>query len=321
MTMKHLLTICLILLNLNSLYSQSEFEKGYQSGFKKGYCNDVNSGCIPLSQDTPVPNLGESFDSYSDGFGRGFRDGSKMNDAGKSPTQSSNSTFNEVPVSMQVIPKVDLKALEESWVESLQDHATDIERELRYNRIQAEFEEELNNLRKSLNSTGNSAESYSNNNNENSKYSNRSTTDYNQYQNNNNSNLKSKANPVFVIFLVVLLIFFVVHMLNSNSGKSNKNNYRSQSNLSDNLILMFVLQYWGIFAITSIITHIWTVIIAFSEGGIISGLFTFIAPGISEIYWMIKMIGENNVFSIIAFVQLILSFLMLIIRKSNSPRY
>lgn len=332
--MRYLFTLSFILLCLNIAFSQSEYGIGYQEGFKKGYCYDESSGCIPPNKDTPEPDFGESFDSYKDGFGRGFKDGLNKIDARKSSTESSknnsksdysnnsfSSSFHDVPLSMQDnIPEVDLKALEESLIPK----AYDFERERKYNEIQSAWEDELNNLKNRLNSIGNSDEPYSNYNNGNIGYSGRNeidATDDNQLHSNTNSNFKTKTNPVYVIFLLLLAIGFVVHKLYSNSRLTNKYMSKPQSNLSDNLFLMFITQYWGIFAITSVITHIWTVIIAFSEGGIISGLFTFVAPGISEIYWMIKMIGENNLFSLVAFVQLILSCLMLIIRKSNATRF
>ena len=68
---------------------------------------------------------------------------------------------------------------------------------------------------------------------------------------------------------------------------------------------IFVSLY-GIFAITAIITHIWTVIIAFGEG-FWSGVITLILPVVSEIYWMFKMFGENDTYAYIALIHLILA--------------
>jgi hypothetical protein len=51
---------------------------------------------------------------------------------------------------------------------------------------------------------------------------------------------------------------------------------------------------FGVFAITAIITHIWTVIIAFSEAGFFGGLLTLFLPFLGEIYWMFKMFGKKN---------------------------
>jgi len=64
---------------------------------------------------------------------------------------------------------------------------------------------------------------------------------------------------------------------------------------------------FGIFAITAIITHIWTVIIAFTEAGFFGGIVTLILPFLAEIYWMIKMFGVNDLYAYIALVHLILA--------------
>ena len=51
---------------------------------------------------------------------------------------------------------------------------------------------------------------------------------------------------------------------------------------------------FGVFAMTAIITHIWTVIIAFSEAGFFGGLLTLFLPFLGEIYWMFKMFGKKK---------------------------
>ncbi|MCX7985820.1 MAG: hypothetical protein N2662_02640 [Bacteroidales bacterium] len=64
---------------------------------------------------------------------------------------------------------------------------------------------------------------------------------------------------------------------------------------------------FGLFVLTAIITHIWTVIIAFSEAGFLGGVITLILPFLGEIYWMIKMFGENDTYAYIALIHLILA--------------
>ncbi len=71
-----------------------------------------------------------------------------------------------------------------------------------------------------------------------------------------------------------------------------------------------IILLYPVFVITSIVTHIWTVIIAFSESGFLGGIITLILPGISEIYWMFKMFGENDLYAYIALIQLILAIPM-----------
>lgn len=69
---------------------------------------------------------------------------------------------------------------------------------------------------------------------------------------------------------------------------------------------LFVSLY-SIFIVTAIITHIWTVVIAFSQGGLLGGVVTLILQVLGEIYWMIKMFGVNDAYSYIALIHLILA--------------
>lgn len=64
---------------------------------------------------------------------------------------------------------------------------------------------------------------------------------------------------------------------------------------------------YGIFMITALITHIWTVIIAFSHGGIIGGIVSLFLPVLAELYWMVKMFGINNAYAYIALLHLLLA--------------
>lgn len=69
----------------------------------------------------------------------------------------------------------------------------------------------------------------------------------------------------------------------------------------------FFVSLFGVFVFTAIITHIWTVIIAFSVGGLIAGVLTLFLPFLAELYWMFTMFGENDVYSYIALIHLILA--------------
>ena len=64
---------------------------------------------------------------------------------------------------------------------------------------------------------------------------------------------------------------------------------------------------FGIFAVTAIVTHVWTVIIAFSEAGFLGGVATLLLPFLSEIYWIFKMFDQNETYSYIALIHLILA--------------
>ena len=62
-----------------------------------------------------------------------------------------------------------------------------------------------------------------------------------------------------------------------------------------------------IWPITALITHIWTVVVAFEHGGMVSGVISFFVPFLSEIYWLFKMFGVNNFYAYIALAHLILA--------------
>jgi hypothetical protein len=80
-----------------------------------------------------------------------------------------------------------------------------------------------------------------------------------------------------------------------------------------NFLISIAVAISGIFMITAIITHIWTVIIAFNESGFLGGIITLIFPVLSEIYWMIKMFGENDLYAYIALIHLILALPMVLL--------
>lgn len=73
--MKYIFTIFAFVLTLFS-YSQNRYSSGFEKGFKDGYCYEQKSGCIaPITPITPIPKIGESSDSYDDGYKRGFQVG------------------------------------------------------------------------------------------------------------------------------------------------------------------------------------------------------------------------------------------------------
>lgn len=67
------ITIC-------NVYSQSNFAKGYNVGYQKGFCYSQGYGCTPpLPPLPPLPNIYENGNSYNDGYNRGFSDGQNAN--------------------------------------------------------------------------------------------------------------------------------------------------------------------------------------------------------------------------------------------------
>lgn len=53
---------------------------------------------------------------------------------------------------------------------------------------------------------------------------------------------------------------------------------------------------FGVFDITAVITHIWTVIIAFTEAVFFGGVLTLFLPFLGELNWMFKMFGEKDTY-------------------------
>ena len=59
-----------------SSFGQSNFDKGFQAGYAKGYCYNQGISCIsPNPPIAPLPKIGESLDSYQDGYDSGFQTG------------------------------------------------------------------------------------------------------------------------------------------------------------------------------------------------------------------------------------------------------
>jgi len=74
---------------------------------------------------------------------------------------------------------------------------------------------------------------------------------------------------------------------------------------------------YSIFAITALITHVWTVVIAFTEAGFFGGIATLCLPVLAEIYWMIKMFGENDLYAGIALIHLLLALPVSMFERQN----
>jgi len=66
----------------------------------------------------------------------------------------------------------------------------------------------------------------------------------------------------------------------------------------------------GLIFLNLTVFHIWTTIIAFNEGGFLGGILTFILPVLSEIYWMVKVWGENDTYTTVAIISIISSIIL-----------
>ena len=74
----------IFLISANFLFAQTNFDNGFKKGYKKGYCQDQGINCIePISPIPPNPKIGESSESYNDGYNRGFTLGLKERKSSK----------------------------------------------------------------------------------------------------------------------------------------------------------------------------------------------------------------------------------------------
>lgn len=92
--MHKLLIIVFLFLGINS-YSQTQYSKGYEQGYKEGFCYN-EFGCIPpIAPIAPISKIGENTNSYKDGYQRGFVDGMSANTKGNKSNNNaeSNSSF------------------------------------------------------------------------------------------------------------------------------------------------------------------------------------------------------------------------------------
>ncbi len=89
------------------IFSQSDFNNGYKTGYKAGYCYEQGVGCIPpIPPIPPIPRIGEN--TYKDGYNRGFSDGKSKRSSISSNSNSSTrtgtvSTSSYTPLTMEEI--------------------------------------------------------------------------------------------------------------------------------------------------------------------------------------------------------------------------
>lgn len=84
------------ILNSLTIFSQTNFDRGFSEGYKKGFCQDKGIGCMePIPPIAPIPQIGEDMNSYSDGYNRGFKMGLQQNssDDGRKRYQTSKAQF------------------------------------------------------------------------------------------------------------------------------------------------------------------------------------------------------------------------------------
>jgi len=65
----------------------------------------------------------------------------------------------------------------------------------------------------------------------------------------------------------------------------------------------------GIFFFTATIVHIWTVVVAFQQSGILAAIVSLFLPVLSEIYWMFRMWDTTSSYAQLALLHLVLAVL------------
>jgi len=72
--MKKYSIVIITLFFATTIFAQTNFTKGFNNGYKKGYCQDQGISCIePIPPIAPNPKIGENSNNYNDGYNRGFQ--------------------------------------------------------------------------------------------------------------------------------------------------------------------------------------------------------------------------------------------------------
>ena len=88
---KNNIVLLTFILFTNLIFAQSNFDRGFEVGYKKGFCQDQGISCIePVTPVSPVPGVNESYNSYTDGYNRGFTMAIKKRNSKKSNSSSVN---------------------------------------------------------------------------------------------------------------------------------------------------------------------------------------------------------------------------------------
>ena len=97
-----------------SAFCQSSFNKGFEEGYKKGYCYEKIGCPTPVLPVVPPLVPGESIDSYQDGYNRGFKMGLEANKEGtakgKYKTSSSDTAIDYMYKPTELERKIASKA-------------------------------------------------------------------------------------------------------------------------------------------------------------------------------------------------------------------
>ena len=71
--MKTLFILLLSIYSTTNRFCQTNYDQGFESGFKEGYCYGDYSCIAPPPPPTPPIRPGEQYENYQDGYNRGFK--------------------------------------------------------------------------------------------------------------------------------------------------------------------------------------------------------------------------------------------------------
>lgn len=74
---------------------------------------------------------------------------------------------------------------------------------------------------------------------------------------------------------------------------------------------------YTVFGLTALITHIWTIIIAYKESGFFAAILSLFAPLLAEGYWMVVLYGKNNFYVVLALIHVLLVLSFLLFKKGK----
>jgi len=89
---KYFCPIFLLVIFYSNSYCQSIWQQGFNSGYKEGYCYN-KFGCVSPVPPVVTMNIGDSFDTFKDGYNSGFKRGledSRKSSFGNSSNGSTN---------------------------------------------------------------------------------------------------------------------------------------------------------------------------------------------------------------------------------------
>lgn len=105
---KSILFLLPLIIFTNKIFSQTNYQIGFSDGYKAGYCYNIGVGCIPpIVPITPLRQIGESSDSYFDGYNRGLLMGSNASIKNKNDQIVQKDNSLAVYAQPQYIPKIE----------------------------------------------------------------------------------------------------------------------------------------------------------------------------------------------------------------------